>query len=555
MPLSSEQKLELDLFEKELELQNPTDTLQFAANYFNKRLELQRGFVRDQAKLALSKGIILFPPTAKSDSTAASNAALKSSNSSTVGPMENVESPVPSTVTATTAVAPVAPAPASIATQGSVPAVINETGGPTEVLGAVVFKSPFDNRRPDPSLGPEPELGPDTVPTPVTSGVPSSTVAADHNNNNSESVTPSSDYPSASNTFFKSGFSLSGDSTITSPTGKRKSPAFQSSPPSAPSNEPQKFPRTKPSNAASITGSSSSSTSSFPKPKSYTPLPLRFNAERRTSVSGESINPDKFDDWTPEHYHEKTAEQMKRLEKSIGKNFLFNNLDIDNKRLVINCLEEKKVPQNTVIIKQGDEGDYFYIVESGTVEFYVNSECVSASGPGSSFGELALMYNSPRAATAVAQTDCVLWSLDRLTFRKVLLGSSFKKRIMYDDLLKSVPVLKTLTTYDRAKLSDALETRFFEPGQVIIKEGEVGENFYLIEYGECEVTKEGEGVVNRLKGGDYFGEIALINDLPRQATVTAVKATKVAFLGKSGFQRLLGPVVDVLKLNDPRKIH
>ena len=552
MPLSSEQKLELDLFEKELELQNPTDTLQFAANYFNKRLELQRGFVRDQAKLALSKGIILFPPTAKSDSTAASNAALKSSNSSTVGPMENVESPVPSTVTATTAVAPVAPAPASIATQGSVPAVINETGGPTEVLGAVVFKSPFDNRRPDPSLGPEPELGPDTVPTPVTSGVPSSTVAADHNNNNSESVTPSSDYPSASNTFFKSGFSLSGDSTITSPTGKRKSPAFQSSPPSAPSNEPQKFPRTKPSNAASITGSSSSSTSSFPKPKSYTPLPLRFNAERRTSVSGESINPDKFDDWTPEHYHEKTAEQMKRLEKSIGKNFLFNNLDIDNKRLVINCLEEKKVPQNSVIIKQGD---YFYIVESGTVEFYVNSECVSASGPGSSFGELALMYNSPRAATAVAQTDCVLWALDRLTFRKVLLGSSFKKRIMYDDLLKSVPVLKTLTTYDRAKLSDALETRFFEPGQVIIKEGEVGENFYLIEYGECEVTKEGEGIVNRLKGGDYFGEIALINDLPRQATVTAVKATKVAFLGKSGFQRLLGPVVDVLKLNDPRKIH
>lgn len=552
MPLSTEQKLELDLFEKELELQNPTDTLQFAANYFNKRLELQRGFVRDQAKLALSKGIILFPPTAKSDSTAASNAALKSSSGSMVAPTETIEAPVPRTTTTPTTTnstgtsGTIAGAPASIATHGSVPAVINETGGPTEVSGAVVFKSPFDNRRPDPNLGPEPELGPDSVPTPVTSGIP---VAAEAGHS-SESGTPP-----ASNTFFKTGFSLSGDSTITSPTGKRKSPAFQTSPPSAPSNEAQKFPRTNASNTSNNGSSSSSTPSLFPKPKSYTPLPLRFNAERRTSVSGESINPDKFDDWTPEHYHEKTADQMKRLEKSIGKNFLFNNLDIDNKRLVINCLEEKKVPQNSVIIKQGDEGDYFYIVESGTVEFYVNSECVSASGPGSSFGELALMYNSPRAATAVAQTDCVLWALDRLTFRKVLLGSSFKKRIMYDDLLKSVPVLKTLTTYDRAKLSDALETRFFEPGQVIIKEGEVGENFYLIEYGECEVTKEGEGIVNRLKGGDYFGEIALINDLPRQATVTAVKATKVAFLGKSGFQRLLGPVVDVLKLNDPRKIH
>lgn len=284
-------------------------------------------------------------------------------------------------------------------------------------------------------------------------------------------------------------------------------------------------------------------------------IPNNFNAMRRTSVSGETLQPDHFDDWQPDHYQEKGEEQLKRLEKSIGKNFLFNKLDSDSKKLVINCLEEKRVPKNTEIIRQGDEGDYFYVVEAGTVEFYVNNQKVNTSGPGSSFGELALMYNSPRAATVVAQTDCTLWALDRLTFRKILLGSSFKKRLMYDDLLKSMDVLKSLSTYDRAKLADALDTKVYEAGDVIIREGDRGENFYLIEYGACDVTKEKEGLVAKLGDHDYFGEVALLNDLPRQATVTATKKTKVATLGKSGFQRLLGPAVEVLKLNDPTKKH
>ncbi|GAX72498.1 cAMP-dependent protein kinase regulatory subunit [Saccharomyces cerevisiae] len=96
------------------------------------------------------------------------------------------------------------------------------------------------------------------------------------------------------------------------------------------------------------------------------------------------------------------GQQLQRLEKSIRNNFLFNKLDSDSKRLVINCLEEKSVPKGATIIKQGDQGDYFYVVEKGTVDFYVNDNKVNSSGPGSSFGELALMYNSPRAATVVA---------------------------------------------------------------------------------------------------------------------------------------------------------
>lgn len=61
-----------------------------------------------------------------------------------------------------------------------------------------------------------------------------------------------------------------------------------------------------------------------------------------------------------------------------------------------------------------------------------------------SFGELALMYNMPRAATVTADNDGALWAMDRQTFRRIVLKSAYKKRKMYENLINSVPMLKTL---------------------------------------------------------------------------------------------------------------
>lgn len=282
-------------------------------------------------------------------------------------------------------------------------------------------------------------------------------------------------------------------------------------------------------------------------------LPLAFNANRRTSVSAETLNPHGIkDDWHAPVIP-KSADQLQRLSNSVVKNFLFGSLDEDSLKTVIGALKEVKLPAGSEVIKQGDEGDFFYVVESGEVSFYVNGIKVSSSGPGSSFGELALMYNSPRAATALAETDLVLWALDRLTFRRILLAKTSRKRQLYESFLKEVPVLSRLSSYERSKLADALETETYQPGNAVIKEGEVGENFYLIESGEANVLKEGEGVVSHLKRGDYFGEVALLNDLPRQASIVATTELKVATLDKKGFQRLLGPAVEVLKRQDPTK--
>lgn len=282
-------------------------------------------------------------------------------------------------------------------------------------------------------------------------------------------------------------------------------------------------------------------------------IPTTFNANRRTSVSAETLNPNGIKDDFKFPVIPKTEKQLERFGNSVVKIFLFSSLDEDSLKTVINALKEVKLPKGSEIIKQGAEGDFFYVVESGNVEFFVNDAKVNESSSGSSFGELALMYNSPRAATVVAATDVILWSLDRSTFRRILLAKTSKKRQLYESFLKEVPVLSKLSLFERSKLADALDTKNYKNGETIIKEGEIGDNFYLIIKGEADVIKNDEGKVNSLKRGDYFGEVALLNDLPRQASVIATSDVDVATLDKRGFQRLLGPAVEVLRRQDPTR--
>jgi cAMP-dependent protein kinase regulator len=320
--------------------------------------------------------------------------------------------------------------------------------------------------------------------------------------------------------------------------------------------------------------------------------PAQYNFGRRTSVSAESLKPsaDSYDNWTPP-FTEKTPEQIERLKHAIEGNFLFNHLDDEQSAQILGALVEKPIPargikvraltvpdqtekthlhQNTrkcsrsltakqQVISQGDAGDYFYVVERGSFDVYVNPCGFIEPGPdglgnkvgniqaGGSFGELALMYNAPRAATIIsAEGSCTLWALDRVTFRRILMESTFARRRMYESFLEEVPILSSLTPYERSKIADALETQKFAPGDTIIHEGDPGHSFYLLESGEAAAYKGTEKVLSYNKG-DFFGELALLNDAPRAASVVAVTDVKVATLGKNAFQRLLGPVEGLLR--------
>ncbi|KAF8252813.1 camp-dependent protein kinase regulatory subunit [Wilcoxina mikolae CBS 423.85] len=297
-------------------------------------------------------------------------------------------------------------------------------------------------------------------------------------------------------------------------------------------------------------------------------FPSNYNRNRRTSVSAESLVPTAAsDEWSPP-IHPKTREQMARLKSAVSNNFLFTHLDEEQFSQVLLALVEKPLPNKDMrVITQGDVGDYFYVVEKGDFDIYVNQvgrmmpgpdglgKKVSSIGSGGSFGELALMYNAPRAATVVSTTaQNILWALDRVTFRRILMENTFKRRRMYEAFLEEVPLLSPLVSSERSKIADSLDTDTYEPGATIIKEGDPGDRFYFIEQGVAEVHKSSAqgGSVRTLNKGDYFGELALLNDAPRAASIIAKTKVKVAYLGKDGFQRLLGPVADIMRRNDPR---
>ncbi|GAA6041142.1 hypothetical protein JCM8097_004136 [Rhodosporidiobolus ruineniae] len=302
---------------------------------------------------------------------------------------------------------------------------------------------------------------------------------------------------------------------------------------------------------------------------------VNYNLGRRTSVSAESLDPS-ANSALPKVVIPKTQQQRSRIEKAIANNLLFRNLDEDQHNDVLNAMKEVTVQAGTEVIVQGAVGDFFYVVEEGTFEVWVRGppthtyagpgqsithpgeeKKVATYGPGGSFGELALMYNAPRAATVVATSRATMWALDRVTFRSILVEHTSRKRKMYEAFLGEVSILQELNAKERAKIADALEEKVYDEGEAVVVEGEVGKNFYIIESGAAEVTKRkrnAQGVVEEevlgvLGKGDYFGELALINSAPRAATVRAKPGEgrlRVATLGEKAFTRLLGPIIDIL---------
>ncbi|KAJ3223927.1 hypothetical protein HK099_000523 [Clydaea vesicula] len=289
------------------------------------------------------------------------------------------------------------------------------------------------------------------------------------------------------------------------------------------------------------------------------PIPQsgNHNRNRRTSVSAESMAPTSGEAYV-KVVIPKTEEQKQRIETSIKNNFLFKSLDEEQYMDVVDAMAEKKVMPGEDVIKQGGVGDFFYVAETGAFDVFVSRNGqppvkVFAYGAGGSFGELALMYNAPRAATVTCTEESIMWALDRVTFRRILMENTSRKRRMYENFLEEVAILASLEPYERQKIADALESISFNDEEIIIKQGDVGDNFYIIEQGECRVIQIDENGVEHelpgLKKGDYFGELSLLTNNPRKATIVAKGRVKLATLGKKAFVRLLGPVVDILKRN------
>ncbi|XP_072799610.1 cAMP-dependent protein kinase type I-beta regulatory subunit isoform X2 [Vicugna pacos] len=176
----------------------------------------------------------------------------------------------------------------------------------------------------------------------------------------------------------------------------------------------------------------------------------------------------------------KDYKTMTALAKAISKNVLFAHLDDSERSDIFDAMFPVTHIAGETVIQQGDEGDNFYVIDQGEVDVYVNGEWVTSISEGGSFGELALIYGTPRAATVKAKTDLKVWGIDRDSYRRILMGSTLRKRRMYEEFLSKVSILESLEKWERLTVADALEPAQFEDGERIVVQGEPGDDFFII---------------------------------------------------------------------------
>ena len=222
----------------------------------------------------------------------------------------------------------------------------------------------------------------------------------------------------------------------------------------------------------------------------------------------------------------------------------------------------------TDIIHQGDDPEQFYILTKGEVEiirkYPDGSEVlIDKMGEGGFFGEIGLLKQAKRVATVRAKTDVEVMTMGAASFQRWLDSSLISREeldAVVDQRMESVGDLQPLEStpesdetvqeekpqakgFPKLPAQSVAGMQDFEPGDIILREGDVAENFFIIAQGTVEVYYHGnddsDTVIARLSSGNYFGEIGLLEGGKRTATVRAATAVTLIVFDRETFGRWL----------------
>ncbi len=209
-------------------------------------------------------------------------------------------------------------------------------------------------------------------------------------------------------------------------------------------------------------------------------------------------------------------------------------------------LQPVYAPSGEEVVRQGELGTRFYLVKRGCLDVIKDGELVATLGAGTCFGEIALLRNVARTATVRARTASHLLAMRGDDFRALLAHEMdtflrLQTRVELRDELGRLPWLAGLGPAELDLLLAKLEPTRFPPGACLVRQGERGDRFYVIRAGQVAVETNG-AQVSLLGPGDYCGEIALLLDVPRTATLRAVgpQAVEAWSLGRDDFVDVLG---------------
>lgn len=199
------------------------------------------------------------------------------------------------------------------------------------------------------------------------------------------------------------------------------------------------------------------------------------------------------------------------------------------------------MPRGGLVLRQGGIADTFYLVRSGRFEERGDSDeprVLRTIGRGEGFGEYGLLEAARRTATVRAATRGEVYTLDKGTFERLLAGRAivpgYATTWQQTAELAALPPFSHLGPDELHLLADRGSWLHVGPGEVLMTQGEPGDAFYVIESGQLEVI-EGGVSVRTCGPGEHVGEIALLLDTPRTATVRTTTPARLYRLDRDGF--------------------
>ncbi len=235
---------------------------------------------------------------------------------------------------------------------------------------------------------------------------------------------------------------------------------------------------------------------------------------------------------------------------------IFAALDTTTLKAVAERLMLQHVPAHEVVYKEGSAGDALYLVDSGRVEIVSNvsrrGEVLARLGAGGFFGEMALLTGKSRTTGVRTAEATNLWVLYRSDFDDLLarypaLGQALSRTLgerlgqaggaFGEKHLRQISLFAGLTSDQLTDVADRLIPARFRAGDVVYREGEVGDRLYLIESGAVRLASRQGGAVS-LSGGDFFGESSLLTGDPHRVTAVADADTDIWELSREEFEAL-----------------
>ncbi|CAK8672036.1 cGMP-dependent protein kinase 1-like isoform X2 [Clavelina lepadiformis] len=242
----------------------------------------------------------------------------------------------------------------------------------------------------------------------------------------------------------------------------------------------------------------------------------------------------------------------KLISKAILENDFMKHLEDAQMEEIVECMYPVEYSNGSCIIKEGDVGSLVYVLEEGKVAVTKSGAHLCSMGEGKVFGELAILYNCTRTATVKATTHVRLWAIDRHCFQAIMMRTGLLKHSEYLEFLKSVPTFSKLSEDILRRIVDVMEECHFDYNDYVIRQGAIGDTFYIISKGRVKITKRqsisDEPVfIRHLSKGDWFGEKALQGEDLRTANVVVddQHGATCLVIDRQSFIQLIGDLESV----------